>query len=66
MSTNWFTAKDAPSDEPVRGKTIGDTDWRGLQDRALKANPPMRDMFSPDSIAASKRGAENYRNRHRN
>lgn len=62
----WFTAKDVPSDEPVRGKTISDKGWQNLQARAAKANPKLAQFGSEESIRATRRGTENYRNRHRN
>ncbi|MHA6626861.1 hypothetical protein ACU61A_15610 [Pseudonocardia sichuanensis] len=62
----WFTGKDAPSDEPVRGKTIPDKDWRALQTRAAKRNPEQVSFGSREQREAIKRGADNYRNRHRN
>ncbi|MGH8965109.1 MAG: hypothetical protein ACRDXB_07235 [Actinomycetes bacterium] len=62
----WFTAKDTPSTEPVRGKTISDKDWRDLQTRAAKRNPEQVRFGSREQREATKRGAANYRNRHRN
>jgi hypothetical protein len=62
----WFTAKDAPSDEPVRGQTIPDEDWRALQTRAVKADPESARFGSAKAVEGSRRGADNYRNRHRN
>jgi hypothetical protein len=62
----WFTAKDVPSDEPVRGKTIPDQDWRALQTRAAKSDPEQARFGSAKAREATKRGADNYRNRHRN
>jgi hypothetical protein len=62
----WFTAKDAPSDEPVRGKTISDKAWKALQARARSAHPE-RDRFGSDqNVKAARQGRDNYRNRHRN
>lgn len=52
----WFTAKDAPSDRPVKGKTISDAEWRSLQRRSK----------TKSSTEGSKRGAESYRKRHHN
>lgn len=57
----WFTAKDAPSDEPVRGKTISDKDWWSLQSRVVATRVSEREQRE-----GAKRGAANYRNRHRN
>jgi hypothetical protein len=62
----WFTAKDAPSDEPVRGKTIDDRSWFSLQSRAAKADPDRARFGSAKSVEGSRRSTENYRNRHRN
>jgi transposase len=66
MAMGWFTAKDAPSDKPVRGKTISDSDWHKLQARAAKANKQQAAMFSHEANKRREQGRDNYRKRHHN
>ncbi|MBN9791323.1 hypothetical protein DMP17_22330 [Pseudonocardia sp. TMWB2A] len=58
----WFTAKPDDGDASAAA-TISDKEWRKLQDRALKANPAQRSMFTEESRRAAVRGQANYRNR---
>jgi hypothetical protein len=62
----WFTAKDTPSSEPVRGQTISDKEWQSIQRRAAAANPERAKFGTDEHAEAGRRGNENYRNRHRN
>jgi hypothetical protein len=58
----WFTAKDAPSKEPVRGKTISDAEWQTLKDRQ-KGLP---EITMREAGRRMKHTEDNYHNRHRN
>lgn len=49
--------------QPSTPGNISDKEWRDLQDRALKANPKLRDSSSRESATRAKAGAEQYRKR---
>ena len=49
----------AKDDDPR--STIGEKDWRSLQDRANRANP--EGLLDPKSTARRKMANENYKNR---
>jgi hypothetical protein len=58
----WFTAKDAPSNEPVHGKTINDQEWQALKDR--QSNQP--GISLREAGRRMQHAEDNYRNRHQN
>lgn len=57
-----FIAKDEPSREPVRGKTISDEEWQALKDRQ-KGLP---DISYREAGRRMRHTEANYHNRHRN
>lgn len=57
-----FTAKDEPSREPVRGKTISDEEWQALKDR--QKGQPARGLR--EAGRRMQHNEDNYHKRHRN
>lgn len=57
-----FVAKDGPSREPVRGKTITDAEWQALRDR--QKGQPSRGF--KEAGRRMQHDEQNYRKRHQN
>jgi hypothetical protein len=46
-----------------RANTISDKDWKSIQDRAVKANPALKNSFSDQSAKRSAQARANLKNR---
>lgn len=44
--------------KPATPSTIDEKKWRNLQDRAIKADPRLADMFSKESARRAHQGAQ--------
>lgn len=59
----WFSGHYDDEDDASKSNTVSDKDWRAIQTRAGKANNHQRNLGSAEQVAATKRGADNYKNR---